>query len=163
MPTPTYVALATTTLGASASSVTFSSIPTSGYRDLVLIVEAKISGSAGLRLRLNNDSGSNYNQVVMRNNGASTLSTSYSGETAFYPSDVGLSVDVPFNYICQINDYSATDKHKSLLIRTNTNASTVEAHALRWASTTAVNEVNVFLSSQNYRAGSTFSLFGIEA
>jgi hypothetical protein len=162
MATPTYTALATTTLSGTDSAITFASIPSS-FRDLVLVVEAKISGSAGLRLRLNNDSGSNYNQVVMRNNGGSPLSTSYSGETAFYPSDVGLSVDVPFNYICHIMDYSATDKHKSLLIRTNTNAATVEAHALRWASTTAVNEVNVFLSSQNYQAGSTFSLYGIEA
>ena len=162
MATPTYVALATLTLSGTDSVIAFASIPSS-FRDLVLVVDGKISGSAGLRLRLNNDSGSNYNQILMRNNGSTPLSVSYSNQTAFTPSDVGLSADVPFNYICHIMDYSATDKHKSLLIRTNTNGATVEATALRWASTTAVNEVNVFLSSQNYQAGSTFSLYGIEA
>ena len=45
-PVSTYVALATTTLGATASSVTFSSIPAT-YRDLVLVTNAQTTTALG--------------------------------------------------------------------------------------------------------------------
>jgi hypothetical protein len=48
MPTSTYVALATTTLGATAASVTFSSIPAT-YRDLLLVNAAQRVRSALVR------------------------------------------------------------------------------------------------------------------
>ena len=53
MPTPTYTPLATVTLGTSAASVTFSSIPAT-YRDLILIFDGTGSGSTGKAAVLDN-------------------------------------------------------------------------------------------------------------
>lgn len=162
-PVSTYTALQTATLSSADTQINFSSIP-SEYKDLILVVKGTVSGATGLRLRLNNNSNSIYNQVVMRNNGSSPFSTSFSNENVFYPSDVGIGANVPFSYVCQIMDYSTANKNKQLLIRTNTNATIDESHSLRWASNVAVNEVNVFLSGgESYQPGSTFSLYGIEA
>jgi hypothetical protein len=57
MPTPTYTPLATVTLGTTAASVTFSSIPAT-YRDLIFVLSG-LGGSANITLRYNGDSGSN--------------------------------------------------------------------------------------------------------
>jgi hypothetical protein len=65
MPTSTYVALATTTLGATAASVTFSSIPAT-YRDLVLVYNGTTSANIGVDVEFNGDTNSaNYSRVFM--------------------------------------------------------------------------------------------------
>jgi hypothetical protein len=67
MPTPTYTPLATVTLGSSASSVTFSSIPGT-YRDLILIFDGTGSGTTGnLRMTFNGSTLSNFTDVRMYN------------------------------------------------------------------------------------------------
>jgi hypothetical protein len=66
--------------------------------------------------------------------------------------------------IFQVMDYSATDKHKTALSRTNIARNFVAAHANRWASTTAVTSINVFGNrGSNLAAGSTFNLYGVIA
>ena len=63
MATPTYIALATTTLSSAVGSVTFSSIP-AGYRDLVLVAEGLTSGAtSNVRMQFNSDTGNNYSLV----------------------------------------------------------------------------------------------------
>ena len=69
--------------------------------------------------------------------------------------------------ILQIQDYSATDKHKSYLYRsggaTDTNYGTYAA-AGRWANTSAITTITIAPSgSYTLLAGSTFALFGIQA
>jgi hypothetical protein len=61
MPTNTYVALATQTLGSAAASVTFSSIPAT-YTDLVLItsVQNNSGGNRAMQIILNADTATNY-------------------------------------------------------------------------------------------------------
>ena len=164
MPTPTYTALATVTLGSAASSVTFASIPAT-YRDLILVVEGTTTALAAARLRVNNDSGSNYSYVAMYAlaSGGPTSITGTSQTTLFPNSDEN-TASQRFFYTAQIMDYSATDKHKTFLFRDQQkNATTVGASAQRWASTVAINELNVFLNTSTYAAGSTFNLFGISA
>jgi FAD/FMN-containing dehydrogenase len=63
----------------------------------------------------------------------------------------------------QVMDYTATDKHKTALVRSNNAAFGVEAHAVRYASTSAVTSLLVFPSSGNWAAGGTFSLYGVVA
>jgi hypothetical protein len=64
MPTPTYTPLANVTLGATAATVTFGSIPAT-MRDLVVIVNGTTSSNVFTGLRFNSDSGSNYTFVRM--------------------------------------------------------------------------------------------------
>ncbi len=159
MPTPTYTPLATVTLGASASSVTFSSIPAT-FRDLIVVLSVKSSGGNNLaRARYNSDSGSNYSRVFMRGDGSSATSAAETDTGAFI-ADVDST-----NFFVQttsIMDYSATDKHKTSLSST-TRGDRVQAFANRWANTAAITSVQVVISSNTFDAGSTFSLYGVIA
>jgi hypothetical protein len=69
----------------------------------------------------------------------------------------------PF-FIIQLMDYSATDKHKTVLSRKNQAARTTVAQASRWASTSAINKITVNVTQPdptNFAVGSTFYLYGI--
>ena len=155
MPTSTYVALATTTLGASAAGVTFSSIPAT-YRDLVLVVNGNANTGQAVYLTFNGDTGSNYSTVLMYGDGSTP--------TSFTQTDKRISAVYaePNTIISQIMDYSASDKHKTVLTRTNAAGSTTFATAYRWSSTSAVTSLNIYVGG-TFSSGSTFSLFGIEA
>jgi hypothetical protein len=58
-------------------------------------------------------------------------------------------------------DYSATDKHKAALSRTNIVSLYTVAYATRWASTSAVTSITFFPDSGNFAANSTFALYAI--
>jgi hypothetical protein len=154
MPTPTYTPLATVTLGATAATVTFSSIPAT-MRDLIVVVNGKTSANEFTGLRFNSDSGSNYTFVRMFSGPSSTSDTrTYGLLTTGDPTTETLS-------IAQIMDYSATDKHKTVLIRSNIPADNAAAHAVRWANTAAITTVAVEAISTTWAVGTTFALYGI--
>lgn len=153
MATPTYTPIASITLGSSASSVTFSSIDQS-YRDLVLVVSSKHTGSGnqGLDLRFNGDA-SNRSRVYMAGTGPGTDSGTISDMLAQFNDEANFYVG-----ITQLMDYSATDKHKTVLTRFG--AGFVNAVAQRWASTSAVTSIRLAYTN-DIAAGSTFALYGI--
>lgn len=158
MPTPTYTSLATVTLGSSAASVTFSSIPAT-YRDLILITD-HTGGASGVDvfLALNNDTGTNYTRVLMYGNSTTTGSLSGTSDavSALYGSNKQ-------TLIMNVMDYSATDKHKTILIRNNNaQQSEVVAGAIRWANTAAVTSLRLGVGT-SFSTGSTFSLYGVIA
>lgn len=165
MPTPTYTPLANITLGSSAASVTFSSI-SQAYRDLVLVVTGgSLSSGAQMTMQFNSTTTTSYYMVTMEGDGASTASSSDNLDnlktsilnSPFRPGELG-------NGIINIMDYSATDKHKSVLARVNNGGRMTGAAAGRWESTSAITTVKVYLSNtQSWDAGATFSLFGIAA
>ena len=164
-----YIALATTTLSSSATSVTFSSIPGT-YRDLIVVAFVRSTRSAtddDLFAQFNSDTGSNYSylRMVGRSSGASSASN-INGTNA---NDLGQipaasSTSGQFaNSILQIMDYSQTDKHKTTLTRTNAAGSTdvTGAHAGRLASTPSVNTVNIYARIGNLAANTTVALYGV--
>lgn len=160
MPTPTYTALANITLGSATGSVTFSSIPAT-YRDLVLVLTATTSSSASHRFQINSDSGSNYLFVRMSGNGSSATSGG-SAQTHVILSSVPLSSSsARIQSTTQIMDYSATDKHKTMLTRTDEAGSGTEALANRWANTAAVTSIFLYPNTGTWSVGSTFALYGI--
>jgi hypothetical protein len=161
MPTPTYTALATVTLGSSASSVTFSSIPAT-YRDLVVVTNVDGTLQSNYWLRLNGDTGSNYSYVFARGNGTTASSSSSAGQTSMrLNGDADVMTDFSHVAVLSIMDYSATDKHKTVLIRPNTASRAADMGAGRFASTSAITSVLLFLSTGNFDVGSTFNLYGI--
>jgi hypothetical protein len=161
MPTPTYTPLATVTLGSAAATVTFSSIPAT-YRDLVLVVQATHSAASGGFMRFNSDTTSSYTGVAM----AQALTF---GVDSFTFSSTSLSINLTYSSdgqtnIVQIMDYSATDKHKTALIRYGRgDVGVVGAGAGRWAKTEAINNLSLISSSGQYSIGSTFNLYGVIA
>jgi hypothetical protein len=163
--TGTYRPLATVTLGSSASSVTFSSIPAT-YRDLILVVNGETTGgNPTVFARFNSDSGTNYPQVFMWAF-TSAQSGTNAGTGFFITSSTSLA-GARFIGNVSVMDYSATDKHKTVLSRSGyKNASSidfVEASASKWANTAAITTFAVFTSANNFASGSTFSLYGVIA
>jgi hypothetical protein len=68
---------------------------------------------------------------------------------------------IPTVVVTQFFDYSATDKHKSALIRFGSGATLVGAYATRWADNSAVTSIELIGNTGNFLAGSTLSLYGI--
>ena len=160
MPTPTYTPLATVTLGTTAASVTFSSIPAT-YRDLHFVMTAPSwSGGSDMLFRLNGDTGSNYSLVRVQALSGDLSSGTASGTSQYY----GVAIYTgPIMATATWLDYSATDKHKTALHRMGQNAQYVWMAASRYASTSAVTSLTLLLNSGSYPAGSTFSLYGVIA
>ena len=168
MPTPTYTALATTTLSSAASSVTFSSIP-AGYRDVVFIGNARATttNARGYEIcgfQFNSDTGSNYSRVRMRFDGSSVGSDSGIGSNLEFEGIIDQSsASETFGMVkLQLLDYSATDKHKAALYRGSNLSGQTGSYAGRWANSNAVNSIKFFtIQGGTFDAGSTFSLYGI--
>jgi hypothetical protein len=59
-------------------------------------------------------------------------------------------------------DYSATDKHKTVIYRADANGVSTEANAARWADTAAITSLKV-LYNTNMKTGMTLSLYGVIA
>jgi len=163
MPTPTYIPLQTITLGSSASSVTFASIPQT-YRDLVLVATPISSLTTDVDFRFNGDTGSNYSIVQASGDGSSTYSPSGTTTTLRPTYYGGPGTSVGSVLTLQLMDYSATDKHKTTLGRASRAAAGVEMNAGRWANTEAITSIVMFsLSGKTWSAGTVVSLYGIEA
>lgn len=158
MATPAYIPIYTTTLASSASSVLMAGIP-QDYRDLVLVMEFKGSGgNAYGALRFNGDTGSNYSITFAYGDGSSTgQGASTSDKIAVFAA----TTTSPYIEQYNIMDYSATDKHKTLLRRGNRADYRTDMLAGRWANTAAITSIEIFALTNSYAAGSTFSLFGI--
>jgi len=160
MPTPTYIPLQTITLGSSASSVTFASIPQT-YRDLVCALSVATTTGQGVKFQYNGETATaNYSRVFMFGTGSSTSSGSSSGDAnaqKLIQTKTSISTAV-----VQIMDYSATDKHKTILARSGPADDIVFAEAQRWASTSAITSFTI-LSESVLNANTTISLYGIEA
>ena len=163
MPTPTYDLIASNVLGSSAASVTFSSIPAT-YRDLIVVCTITGSGGNGwFLLTFNSDTGSNYSRVNASGNGSTTASNTNTGTSIDIGYMGGFGTTNPCTTIIQALDYSATNKHKTCLIRQDNASQATEMAAGRWASTSAINSLTLTTAVQQFASGSTFYLYGISA
>lgn len=151
------IPLAHTTLGASAATVTFSSIDQS-YKDLVLVMNTLDVSGAGTVPVINFNSGAtaNYSYVSMNGAGSGTSSKVTSG-TAGTMGQIGSS---NVGNVATIFDYSATDKHKTILLR---KSAADEIVAMRWGSTAAITSIQLSVPSDSFASGSTFALYGVIA
>lgn len=163
MPTPTYIPLATKTLTATATSVTFSSI-SQAYRDLVLVAQMTGTGSMSARLQCNGDTGANYSWVTVMGDGSQVNNITNTGQTnAFLGLFLSLVTTASAISICNIFDYSATDKHKSMIGRASRAGGGAEMLANRYASLSAITSLRVYVDTSAFAIGSTFTLYGIAA
>ena len=159
----TYTPIATTTLGSAASSYTFSSIPGT-YTDLVLILSTKTSSSgAGVSVRFNGDTGSNYSWTEISGNGSAASSARGTNTTSIFNCGSTSTADFQAG-IMSFNNYSNTTTYKTVLSRgQDTTNGYVQSHVGTWRSTAAINSVTVLANSGNLTTGCTFTLYGIAA
>lgn len=156
-----WVALANLTLSnSSSSSITFSNINQS-YRDLFFVYngETVSSGAEDLGFTYNggaNNAGDLFGQIL-RGDGSSASGYSYN-----FGRIMSLGSGVRSIVTANIMDYSATDKHKSNLIRFNS-SSWVALGGHRWASTNAITSITFSIGAGTFASGSTFALYGVSA
>lgn len=160
MPTPTYVPLANAVLTSDTMQIDFTSIDQS-YRDLVIIIEGYVTTRTSQVLVFNADTtNSNYYYSYGYGNGSSNFAgkaASYLTNEVFENSSTNRSV-----MRIEIFDYTATDKHKSALIRADNPAvNGTEMRAYRWANTAAITSVSLFPPSSYWGTGTSFAMYGI--
>jgi hypothetical protein len=159
MPTPTYDLIATTTLAAASPEVVFGSIP-QGYRDLILVMNPVIAALTIPTYRVNGLTTSIYSHVGAV--GYSGGTPSYSGTEDSGRLQQQQSAQIgQVVYTVQFMDYSATDKHKTALVRQSQSNGDESMTAGRVATTSAITSIAVSSGANNFQATSTFSIYGV--
>jgi len=165
--TSTEVALATTTLGANAATITLSSIP-STYTDLRVVLTGTIANGSGntIYLRFNSSATNTYSTTRMYGDGTGAYSSRYNSgvDTRQYVTEYVYSVP----YLTCINVFSyAGSTHKSTLIESSFYDSAGQGKAERtaglWQDTSAINTITFSLNGSvaRFASGTTATLYGI--
>jgi len=156
----TYTPIASITLGAAASSVTFSSIPQT-YTDLVCVVSAKAATAAyDLYLQFNGDTGNNYSWIAVSGTGSSAVSNRNTNGPAIQMDNYGSVRTTDFNTnISHIMNYSNSTTHKTVLARAGAAAVGTDINVGLWRNTAAITSMTLYINS--FAVGSTFNLYGI--
>jgi hypothetical protein len=165
----TYSPVASQTLSASASSVTFSNIP-QDYTDLILVITRKTDSGTyqDMKMQINGDTGNSYSTTTLAGYGTSSVeSLRYSNQSSSIFVDVDAQTSPTANIynpvIIQLMNYSNSTTYKTWLVRGGNSATGVEAMVGLWRSTSAINSLTFSLTASTFSSGSTFSLYGIQA
>jgi len=152
----TYEPIASTTLGASAASHEFTSIPGT-FTDLVVIGTPIINVTQEPAIRFNSDSGNNYSRTYLRGNGTTASSGRGSNTSWLLPNANGIQ------FILYIMSYANTNVFKTSLAQ-DFDSTVVERSVHLWRSTSAITSIWIGGDrAGSWAAGSTFSLYGIKA
>ena len=162
-----YERISTITLSSTASSIDFTSIP-STYRHLQVRAVVRNTNGGSLTPRPNGDTGVNFAWHHIVGNGSSVASSGIGSRSAI---DFGRIVANSYTtdsfsaYVIDILDYANTSKNKTLrsfsgIINPENNDRGVYLSSGLWISTTAITSLT-FVSGSNFQANTRFSLYGI--
>jgi hypothetical protein len=171
-----YESIATTTVGAGgASSITFSSIP-STYKHLqirgIMRVSSGTAGTNDLFIQFNSDTAANYSRHALYGtgstagaNGNGSTSSPYAGR-ACIPRN-GISANIFGVTITDILDYANTFKYKTIRnlsgMDDNSTNGVVSLSSASWQNTNAITSITLFdENSYSFSQYSSFALFGIK-
>jgi hypothetical protein len=167
----TYVLISSNVLGSSATSVTFSSIP-STYTDLVVLWSVRSDSSAvsdTMKLRINSDSAGNYSWVYLLGNGSAGSSSENSALNyiSLGAADAATATTNTFaNGELYIPNYLSSTKKQMSTINVqenNTTSAQIWSLASLWEGTAAITSLQLFpTTGPNFIAGSSFYLYGIK-
>lgn len=158
MPTPTYIPIANTTLGSTASSVTFSSL-TQIYRDIVLVINSlPDTGDWSIRLQFNGDTGTNYPFQQMYANGSITFANKDTLNGILGNMNSGGQWGRSTYHIL---DYSTINKDKCVLVTGGQAAVATRTVSSRWINTAAITSIKVLTDGNSFTSGTTMALYGV--
>jgi hypothetical protein len=174
---PGLVLISETELGASAASVTFSSIPGT-YRSLLIVVQARTDKAASdadtVNVRFNGDTGNNYDRLaVVFGNSATSYGPSRASSSMLSVAMAEASGSRASNFAPALMfapDYAATDREKWLQVLNSPRFGDVAADsdvllriaAGRWRSSSAVTSITFLPNTgTNFVADSKFTLYGV--
>jgi hypothetical protein len=163
----TYTPVASQTLSASASSVTFSNIP-QGYTDLELVVEGIAAADSGqYYVTLNSDTTyNNYSVTIIIGEGTQALSTRYNSGNFAYQSVIGWPRSSSrFSSKVSFQNYSNATTYKSFLFSYNSVGSS--GYVVRgvdlWRNTAPITSITITCTATTFSSGTNFSIYGIQA
>jgi len=171
----TYTLISSNVLSASATSITFSAIP-STYTDLVLRISARSDStfSSGipesLVVTFNGSGASNYSKTTLYGNGANALSVRDTATAnailSFNAVGNGVTANTFGNAEIYVPSYlSSTSKPFSSFGTGENNATTayIAANAALWNNTVAITSTTIIPGNgSNWLSSSSFYLYGIK-
>ena len=163
--------LETTLISTNTASVTFSGLGSySDYKHLEIRWTARTNMADDfdeLRIRLNSDTGSNYNGHQLQGSGSSVASAggstlSYTG-VASLPGNTS-TANAFASGVTSIADFSSSSKNTTLrtLAGRNGTFNLIRLASGLWNNTAAVTTILLYPGSGNFVSGSRFSLYGIK-
>mgnify|MGYP006271134105 CR=1 FL=1 len=161
----TYDPIATTTLGSAASSITFSSIP-STYTDLRLVLIGGTSSTADVKLQFNLDTATNYSYTTLVGDGTTAYSQSFTNAAYINCDDYwGIPANGQAMLALDVFSYAgSTYKTTLVTIAADKNGSgTSERRVGLWRSTSAITTIKFTPTAGNFTTGTTATLYGIKA
>ena len=169
--TGSYESIASATGTGSSGTITFSSIP-STYKHLQIRLLARstqtgVSNISAL-IQCNGDTGSNYARHTLLGNGASAVANATSSSslmTLFRITAADATANTMGVGIVNIQDYESTTKYKTLRSISGQDENGVGSIRLQsglWQSTSAINSLSIYLSTDSFTTSTVVALYGIK-
>lgn len=167
----TYEPIATTTVSTPVATITFSSI-SSSYTDLKVVMsladDDSEAGTGAPIFRFNNDTATNYSQIVVYGNGSTITNASQISKSQIYAlywnNSPTSTVQFPLMILDVINYGGSTTK--TVLISTaddRNGTGAVERSAGLWRSTSAINRIDITNDgAKKFETGSIVTIYGIK-
>jgi len=168
--TNSYESIATVTLGSAASTISFSSIP-STYQHLQVRGIARgtlASNEVTIRMRFNSDTGNNYARHILEGDGVTAASYAASSGNLMALGTVSASTAAASIFgvaVADVLDYKDTNKYKTLRNLSGNDRNGSGAMSLTsglWMNTNAITGITIFADSGNLDQYSSFALYGIK-
>jgi len=163
-----YESIATVTLSSAASSIDFTSIPSTYQHLQIRFMGAMTSGGADdLRIQFNGDTGSNYTRHYLFGSGSSA-GAGASSSIAFGAIGVNTLPTTSNTFgvaVVDVLDYDDTNKYKTLRALAGYDANGSGYLALSsslWQSTAAITSIKLYPISSTFPQYSTAALYGIK-
>jgi hypothetical protein len=162
-----YESIATVTGNGSATTLTFSSIP-STYVSLQIrgIANDGVGNGFLAALRFNADSGTNYVFHRLLGNGSSVSITASASQTSMQIGNSGNVADTYTTYIADIHNYANTTQNKTVRTfsgRDFNGSGAVFLYGGLWLSTSAITSISINnVGPVAWNSGTTFALYGIK-
>ncbi len=159
----TYEPIATTTLSSAASTITFSSIP-STYTDLRLVFVGTWTVATALRTTINSVSTGNlYSYTQLQGGGSSPFSGRVTNDNGYDVS--GSSISIPTMATMDFFSYAGSTYKTFLCERTaDKNGSGItQRDVVLFRSTSAITTITLAAAGTTFAAGTTATLYGIKA
>ena len=169
-PAGAYDSLATVTLSAATSSITFAGIP-STYKHLQIRGIVRNTGTNPpyyALVQFNGDTTSSYTRHNLYGNGASAAANGSASATtsgmASVTSGANLTAGMFNGFVTDILDYTNTNKYKTVRALSGYDANgsgVVYLSSSVWLSTSAVSSLVIIPEANNFEQYSSFALYGI--
>ena len=165
-PAGAYESISSTTLSASASSITFSGIPAT-YTHLQIRALGMFTGTVGVgNIAFNGDNASgNYSYHYLLGDGSSACAAAgVSQNQGRFTAAAGTTPSYPTVMVMDILDYANTNKYKTskhLFAWDGNGSGYVEFDSNSWRSTNAITSIT-FTPANSFNTYSSFALYGVK-